>query len=62
MVEKQAELVTGAGSGEPPVRIRLIASAQTLASWLAMCPAFGWVVALESPMMWTLPALDTVLA
>ena len=46
MVEKQAELVTGAGSGEPPDRMRLIASAHTLASWLAIWPALGWVVAL----------------
>ena len=29
-----------------------MASAQTLASWLAICPALGWVVALASPITW----------
>ena len=56
MVEKQAEFVTGAWSGTPPAKIRVSASAQTLASWLAMCPALGCVVALESPRTWTLGA------
>ena len=32
MVEKHAEFVTGAGSGACPVRMRLMASAHTLAS------------------------------
>ena len=53
MVEKHAELVTGAGSGAPPAKMRDSASAQTFASWLAMWPAFGCVVALESPITCT---------
>ena len=30
-----------------------MASAQTFASWFAMCPALGCVVADASPMTWT---------
>lgn len=48
---KQEELVTGDGSGNSPFSERMIASAQTLPSWLAICPAFGWVVADESLMI-----------
>ena len=61
MVEKHDEVVTGAGSGWPPAKMRASASAQTLASWLAMWPALGWVVALASPRMWIFDAPATVL-
>ena len=49
---KQAELVTGDGSGASPLKERMMASAQTLAWELAMCPDFGWPVPWESPRMW----------
>lgn len=38
---KQAELVTGDGSGASPWNARMMASAQTFAWELAMCPDFG---------------------